>query len=70
VCGFSPPNEGKNEKRHPNWMTLSRLLAKKSRRLLLVAALVTSLTKQLAVLLFRHALTTLFDDGTHENLTG
>jgi len=33
--------------------------------LLLVAALVTSLAKQLAVLLLRHALTALLDDRTH-----
>jgi hypothetical protein len=40
------------------------------RKLLLVTTLVTSFTKQLAVLLFRHALAALFDDRTHENLTG
>jgi hypothetical protein len=40
------------------------------RQLLLVTTLVASLTKQFTVLLFRHALATLFDDGTHENLTG
>ena len=34
-------------------------------RLLLVATLVTSLAKQLAVLLLRHALATLLDDRTH-----
>jgi hypothetical protein len=34
-------------------------------RLLLVATLVTSLTKQLAVLLLRHTLATLLDYGTH-----
>jgi lysylphosphatidylglycerol synthetase-like protein (DUF2156 family) len=33
--------------------------------LLLVATLVTSLAKQLAVLLLRHALTALLDDRTH-----
>ncbi|GAA1057607.1 hypothetical protein GCM10017608_00090 [Agromyces luteolus] len=38
-------------------------------RLLLVATLVARLAKQLAVLLLRHALATLLDDGTHENLT-
>jgi len=36
--------------------------------LLLVATLVTSLTKQLAVLLLRHALATLLDYGTHKDL--
>jgi hypothetical protein len=36
--------------------------------LLLVATLVTSLTKQLAVLLLRHALATLLDYGTHTHL--
>ena len=34
-------------------------------QLLLVAALVASLAKQLAVLLLRHALATLLDNGTH-----
>jgi len=34
-------------------------------RLLLVATLVASLTKQLAVLLFRHTLTALLNNGTH-----
>ena len=34
-------------------------------RLLLVAALVARLTKQLTVLLLRHTLTTLLDYGTH-----
>jgi len=33
--------------------------------LLLVAALVARLAKELAVLLLRHALATLLDDGTH-----
>src|SRR3954466_4178612 len=37
--------------------------------LFLVAALVTSLAKQLAVLLLRHALTALLDDRTHRYLT-
>ena len=40
-----------------------------SGRLLLVATLVASLTKQLAVLLLRHALAALLDDRTHGNLT-
>src|SRR5690606_39666895 len=39
------------------------------RPLLLVAALVTSLAKHLAVLLLRHALAALLDDGTHADLT-
>jgi hypothetical protein len=34
-------------------------------RLLLVATLVASLTKQLAVLLLRHTLAALFNNGTH-----
>ncbi|GAA1779432.1 hypothetical protein GCM10009748_10420 [Agromyces lapidis] len=38
-------------------------------RLLLVATLVARLAKKLAVLLLRHALATLLDDGTHQNLT-
>jgi len=37
----------------------------KSLVLLLIATLVASLAKQLAVLLLRHALATLLDDGTH-----
>ena len=37
--------------------------------LLLVATLVASLAKQLAVLLLRHALATLLDYRTHANLT-
>lgn len=37
----------------------------KSLVLLLIAALVASLAEQLAVLLLRHALATLLDDGTH-----
>src|SRR5690606_6695206 len=40
-----------------------------SGRLLLVATLVASLAKQLAVLLLRHALAALLDDRTHGNLT-
>jgi len=36
--------------------------------LLFVAALVTGLTKQLAVLLLRHSLSTLLDYGTHKDL--
>jgi hypothetical protein len=36
--------------------------------LLLVATLVTSLAKQLAVLLLRHTLAALLDYGTHTNL--
>src|SRR5690349_13170711 len=39
------------------------------RRLLLVAALVARLAQQLAVLLLRHALAALLDDGTHGDLT-
>jgi hypothetical protein len=37
-------------------------------RLFLVATLMTSLAKQLAVLLLRHALATLLDYGTHTHL--
>jgi len=37
--------------------------------LLLVATLVASLAKQLAVLLLRHALAALLDNGTHKDLT-
>jgi len=37
----------------------------KSLVLLLIAALVARLPKQLAVLLLRHALATLLDDGSH-----
>jgi hypothetical protein len=37
--------------------------------LLLVATLVASLTKQLAVLLLRHTLAALLDDRTHVDLT-
>src|SRR5690606_18923220 len=44
-------------------------LRRTSRPLLLVAALVTSLAKHLAVLLLRHALAALLDDGTHADLT-
>ena len=37
--------------------------------LLLVATLVASFAKQLAVLLLRHALAALLDNGTHKDLT-
>jgi hypothetical protein len=37
--------------------------------LLLVATLVTSLAKQLAMLLLRHTLAALLDNGTHGHLT-
>ena len=37
--------------------------------LLLIATLVASLTKKLAVLLLRHTLAALLDDRTHEDLT-
>jgi hypothetical protein len=46
-------------------LTLSRRLE----GLLLVATLVARLAKQLAVLLLRHTLAALLDDGTHQNLT-
>ena len=39
-------------------------------KLFFIATLVTSFAKQLAVLLLRHTLAALLDDGTHENLTG
>jgi len=45
------------------------LTLRADRRLLLVATLVASLAKQLAVLLLRHALATLLDYGTHTHLT-
>ena len=42
---------------------------KKSEDLLLIATLVASLTKKLAVLLLGHTLATLLDNRTHEDLT-
>jgi hypothetical protein len=42
---------------------------KVSEGLLLIATLVASLTEKLAVLLLRHTLATLLNNGTHEDLT-
>jgi hypothetical protein len=41
----------------------------RSKDLLLIATLVASLTKKLAVLLLGHTLATLLDNRTHEDLT-
>ena len=41
----------------------------RSKDLLLIATLVASLTKKLAVLLLGHTLATLLNNGTHEDLT-
>jgi hypothetical protein len=57
--------EDSEKRRTPKGSTLSC----SRERLLLVATLVARLAKKLAVLLLRHALATLLDDGTHQNLT-
>jgi hypothetical protein len=62
LSGYAP---GHSEKRQAEGLTLSRWCE----GLLLVATLVARLAKQLAVLLLRHALAALLDDGTHQNLT-
>jgi hypothetical protein len=49
----------------PNGPTLEL----QTRGLLLVATLVARLAKKLAVLLLRHTLATLLDNGTHVDLT-
>src|SRR5690348_3193077 len=48
---------------------MDRRLEPQTRGLLLVATLVARLAKKLAVLLLRHTLATLLDNGTHVDLT-